>query len=32
MWHDIWHEDEIDEINGEIVKWLDKRLKKAEEQ
>ncbi len=30
MWHDIWHEPEINEIIGSIVNWIDGRLMSKE--
>ncbi len=27
MWHDIWHEKEIDEINVKVLDWINLRIK-----
>jgi len=32
MWHDIWHEPEIDEIIKEVLKWIEQRLKLKKDQ
>jgi acylglycerol lipase len=31
MWHDVWHEEEIHEINKKVVEWIKIRVSKFKE-